>query len=133
MWLGSHGARWCWMIVVAGLAACSGASTEEQSPDSPESSAGGSAEPLGAGGSGPNENDAAKPGEGGSAPGIGGTTIVGADDAGRPVGDAAVPLFEPGPDDPIPPDPGVTMPFVHSLFTDHMVLQRDAMTPVWGY
>jgi hypothetical protein len=37
-----------------------------------------------------------------------------------------------GPDEPIPADPG-EQPFVHPLFTDHMVLQRDAHTPVWGW
>lgn len=38
-----------------------------------------------------------------------------------------------GPDVPIPPDPGVTMPFVHPMFANHMVLQRRANTPVWGW
>lgn len=25
------------------------------------------------------------------------------------------------------------MPFVHPLFTDHMMLQREAAAPVWGW
>ena len=94
---------------------------------------GGSTEALGTGGSA-NESDAAKPGVGGGPTGGGpSVTMGGGGGAGRPLTDAAVPVFTTGPDDPISPDPGVTMPFVHSLFTDHMVLQRDAMTPVWGW
>ncbi|MBI5549086.1 MAG: hypothetical protein HY901_34815, partial [Deltaproteobacteria bacterium] len=57
-------------------------------------------------------------------------------DAGDAAGDAAGgpdAFFPGGPDEPIPPDPGVAMPFVHPLFGDHMVLQRDALTPVWGW
>ena len=119
------------MIVLA-LVGCSESATDGSDP-SAESSAGGSTEALGMGGSA-NESDAAKPGVGGGPTGGGGSvTMGGGGSAGRPLADAAVPIFTTGPDDPIPPDPGVTMPFVHSLFTDHMVLQRDAMTPVWGW
>jgi sialate O-acetylesterase len=37
-----------------------------------------------------------------------------------------------GPDESIPADAG-EQPFVHPLFSDHVVLQRDAHTPVWGW
>jgi len=73
----------------------------------------------------------------GGALGNGGSTAhagnSGVPEGGAGLGTGGTPIFDGGPDDPIPPDPGVMMPFVHSLFTDHMVLQRDAMTPVWGW
>jgi sialate O-acetylesterase len=30
-------------------------------------------------------------------------------------------------------EPSVDLPFVHPLFADHMVLQRDAKVPIWGW
>ncbi len=64
--------------------------------------------------------------------------VSGDEEGGSEASDAGAadrgPLRAPGgPDVAIPPDPGVTMPFVHSLFTDHMVLQRQAQTPIWGW
>ncbi len=47
-------------------------------------------------------------------------------------GGPSEPVIPGGPDESIPADPGV-QPFVHPLFTDHMVLQRDAHTPIWGW
>ncbi len=60
-------------------------------------------------------------GTGGAAAGTGGS-------AGAPL----EPVIPGGPDESIPADAG-EQPFVHPLFTDHMVLQRDAHTPVWGW
>jgi sialate O-acetylesterase len=122
-----------WVVIVAlGLAGCSEAAGDASGD---ESASGGGSTSTGAGGSMVSDGNG-----GGMAIGTGGAMSPARDAgaanggaAGHATSDAAAPIFEPGPDDPIPPDPGVTMPFVHSLFTDHMVLQRDAMTPVWGW
>ena len=31
------------------------------------------------------------------------------------------------------PDEGQALPFLHPLFTDHVVLQRDRPIPIWGW
>ncbi len=61
---------------------------------------------------------------------------AGNDDAGvrSPAQDAGAqpPAVPGGPDESVAADPG-PQPFLHPLFTDHMVLQRDALSPVWGW
>jgi sialate O-acetylesterase len=128
--------RACAVLVLA-LFGCSSAQTDAQDPGM-ESSVGGSATELPGASAGSTGGNASNSGAGGSLgtsgnamhAGAGGTSGTGGSNFGA---DGGHPIFDPGPDDPLPPDPGVTMPFVHSLFTDHMVLQRDAMTPVWGW
>ncbi len=65
-----------------------------------------------------------------STAGLGGAS--GAAGAGGTAGAPMEPVIPGGPDESIPADAG-EQPFVHPLFTDHMVLQRDAHTPVWGW
>src|SRR5262245_17326127 len=72
----------------------------------------------------------------GSASGGAGTTSGGGVGGGAGMAGSGGTVVEPvipgGPDEPIPADPG-EQPFIHPLFTDHMVLQRDAHTPIWGW
>jgi sialate O-acetylesterase len=131
MWFAS---RWVprWSVVFAlGLGGCSGAANRAQD----EVDTGGGGDTAGAGAAVVDGADGGVTTSGAGGASANGVSAGIASDgsAGRPSADAATPIFTPAPDDPIPPDPGVTMPFVHSLFTDHMVLQRDAMTPVWGW
>ena len=64
--------------------------------------------------------------------GSAGSNVVAGDAGGESAVEAGPPAPPGGPDEPIPADPG-PQPFLHSLFTDHVVLQRDALTPVWGW
>jgi sialate O-acetylesterase len=129
MWFESLGVRRWGAVVAFALVGCSASAPE--APDEDGTIAGDSTA-TGMGGS-VGGSDGGVSVVGGASSGGGGAGSAAGGSAGKPGADAATPIFEPGPDDPIPPDPGVTMPFVHSLFTDHMVLQRDAMTPVWGW
>ena len=61
-----------------------------------------------------------------------GPAVVVSDAGGESATEAGPPAPPGGPDEPIPADPG-PQPFLHPLFTDHVVLQRDALTPVWGW
>src|SRR3954452_4444648 len=105
MWFKSPKTWRCSAMIVLALVGCSESATDESDPGA-ESSAGGSTEVLGTGGSA-NESDAARPGVGGDPAGGGGSVTMGeGGSAGRALADAAVPIFTTGPDDPIPPDPG---------------------------
>lgn len=64
-----------------------------------------------------------------------GTATAGSSPTAGAAGSAGAPTEPviPGrPDEPLPADAGKRL-YVHPLFTDHMVLQRDARTPVWGW
>lgn len=70
----------------------------------------------------------------------GGVPVAGATSSGGVAGSSSAgaggaptqPVIPGGPDESMPADAG-PQPFVHPLFTDHMILQRDAHTPVWGW
>ncbi len=96
--------------------------------------AGGSAGSAGQSASGSSPGGQAGSDAGGTA---GAANVAGAAGSGGSAGAAGSggtpePVIPGGPDEPIPADPGA-QPFVHPLFTDHMVLQREARTPIWGW
>ena len=94
---------------------------------SPAAGAGGTAGQSGAGANAGGATGGSIPTPGGAGAG-GASGAAGAGSAGAPI----EPVIPGGPDESIPADAG-EQPFVHPLFTDHMVLQRDAHTPVWGW
>ncbi len=113
-------------MLAISLIGCSEARPESSDPSA--QSPAGSDKVAGAGGTAQLAGSSAGSAPGGAAPADASSANVGKIGA-----DAGHAIFDGGPDEPMAPDPGVAMPFVHSLFTDHMVLQRDAMTPVWGW